>query len=57
MEQASKQKGPSFTREELRSLFCLNTDTSCETAVTMQGSANAQDWHVRHNRCPVLPQK
>ncbi|BDA44096.1 DNA repair and recombination protein RAD54B [Coccomyxa sp. Obi] len=44
MEQGSKQKGPSFTREELRALFSLNTDTSCETAVIMQGSANAQDW-------------
>ncbi len=47
MEQASKQKGPSFTREELRALFSLNTSTSCETAVIMRNSASAQDWLVR----------
>ncbi len=57
MEQASKQKGPSFTQEELRALFSLNTDTSCETAVIMQGSASAQEWQVRPNRCPVEPPK
>ena len=46
MEQSSKQKGPSFSREELRALFSLNTSTSCETAIIMQNSASAQDWQV-----------
>lgn len=46
MEQAGKQKGPSFTREELRALFSLNTSTSCETAIIMQHSADADTWQV-----------
>ncbi|KAK9915546.1 hypothetical protein WJX75_000577 [Coccomyxa subellipsoidea] len=44
MEQTSMQKGPSFTREELRALFSLNTSTSCETAIIMQNSASGHDW-------------
>lgn len=47
MEQTSKQKGPSFTREELRALFSLNTSTSCETAIIMQNSASGHDWQVQ----------
>jgi hypothetical protein len=50
MEQAGKQKGPSFTRDELKALFSLNTSTSCETATIMQQSVGSHDWQVGINQ-------
>lgn len=55
MEQTGQQKGPSFTREELRRLFSLDTSTSCETAAIMQNSASAQDWQARETSLPCSP--
>ena len=44
---AVQRKASRFTREELRALFSLNSDTACDTADLLRSTSSGAEWQVR----------